>query len=72
MVINTTLAAFCVISGLYKHVQHASHEIKGAIKIYSNTIKTLHAQELLEAEAEGRQAGQFWLEVPAPKASLSG
>ena len=69
MVINTTLAAFCVLSGLYVHVRHTSIELKQTIKIYSKKIMTLHAEETKLAKAEGRHPGQFWLDMPAPKVS---
>ncbi|KAK7696648.1 hypothetical protein QCA50_001306 [Cerrena zonata] len=67
MVINTSLAAFCVISGLDQYVQYTSTDMQQSFKAYSDKIKALHLQELQLAKEEGRQPGQFWLEIPAPK-----
>ncbi|CAL1702186.1 unnamed protein product [Somion occarium] len=67
MVLNTTLATICVFTGLYEHIQYASRDVEKSIQLFANKIKILRGQELEQAKAEGRQPGQYWLEVPAPK-----
>ncbi|KAG6918930.1 hypothetical protein DXG01_010585 [Tephrocybe rancida] len=68
MVSNSTLAAVCVCSGLYKHFYHKSHPLQTSIRDYVAKLEISRDKEYQNAESEGRLPGQFWLEIAIPKA----
>ncbi|KAF8076296.1 hypothetical protein FPV67DRAFT_1471163 [Lyophyllum atratum] len=67
MVSNSTLAAICVLSGLYEHFLYKSHVLQISIQDYITRLKASQAKEYKNADKEGRPPGQFWLELSAPK-----
>jgi len=67
MVSNSTLAAVCVLSGLYEHFLYKSHVLQASIQDYVTKLKASQAKEYQNAETEDRPPGQFWLELAAPK-----
>ncbi|KAI0079680.1 ribonuclease III [Panus rudis PR-1116 ss-1] len=70
MVVNTTLATICVLSGIYKFISYASTDLKTKVEEFAVRIKALYHLELQQSKAESRPLGQFWVNVVAPK-SLS-
>lgn len=67
MVSNTTLAAISVYSGLSKYVLTDSTELANNCQLYEQRIQEKLAEEIDNAEKEGRSPGHYWLAFEPPK-----
>ena len=68
MVSNAALAAICVWSGLHEHLLFESVTLEENIQAYAYELSEKQAAEYEQAEREGRQPGQYWIEIEPPKA----
>ncbi|KAH9482923.1 Dicer-like protein 1 [Psilocybe cubensis] len=68
MVSNSALAAVCVWSGLQNHLLFESPILATSIQTYINELKDRQEKEYALAEQEGRNPGQYWLDIEPPKA----
>lgn len=69
MVSNHALAAFCVHSGIYQHIRHASPEVGSAIRTYVHKLHTVREAEYQAAARGNMPPGQYWLGMDPPKVS---
>ncbi|KAF9820990.1 hypothetical protein IEO21_00967 [Rhodonia placenta] len=67
MVSNHALAAFCVHSGIYQHIRHASPEVGSAIRTYVHKLHTAREAEYQAAARGNMPPGQYWLGMDPPK-----
>jgi endoribonuclease Dicer len=67
MVSNSTLAAFCVDSGLHEFLLHDSAETTKTLRSYVMRFEAGRAAEVEAAKKEERELGQYWVEIEAPK-----
>ncbi|KAG8960065.1 hypothetical protein FRC03_007110 [Tulasnella sp. 419] len=67
MVSNTTLAAICMQIKLYQHLQFDSMVLGSQIEQYRTKLEEHQHREYTDAAAEGRQPGQYWLDIEPPK-----
>ncbi|KIK99243.1 hypothetical protein PAXRUDRAFT_30619 [Paxillus rubicundulus Ve08.2h10] len=68
MVSNSALAAVCVSCGLHKYLHFDSYTLATVFETYSRQLELKQKQETEAAEREGRNIGQYWLDVEPPKA----
>lgn len=65
MVSNASLAAMCVQSGLYKHLQ-VDTSLSSNIKEYVQQLKAKELDEQQVAVNEDRAIGQYWVDILSP------
>lgn len=68
MVSNAALAAVCIWSGLHEYLIFESSVLEENIKTYAKEVNARRKEECEQATREGRQPGQYWVEVEPPKA----
>lgn len=67
MVSNSTLAAVCVFAGLHNHLLFESQTIANSIQAYSDELDRASRTDHAQAQREGRQPGQYWVDIEQPK-----
>ncbi|KAF9452469.1 ribonuclease III [Macrolepiota fuliginosa MF-IS2] len=67
MVSNSTLAAICVWSGLYKFI-NTTPQLAQIIRNYEKALASQQMAEHSQAEKEGRLMGEYWKDLDTPKA----
>ncbi|TFK75994.1 ribonuclease III [Pluteus cervinus] len=68
MVSNSALAAACIWAGLHEHMLFESQHLANNIKTYADQLASKQKWEYELARRDGRDPGQYWLEVEPPKA----
>ncbi len=64
MVSNRALAAFCVNTGLHRHLHFESDQLADAIQRYVTALTELREKEYEAVAREQRLPGQYWLDLP--------
>ncbi|EIW61760.1 ribonuclease III [Trametes versicolor FP-101664 SS1] len=64
MVSNRALAAFCVTTGLHRHLHFASDQLADSIQRYVTSLTELREKEYEAVAREQRLPGQYWLDLP--------
>ena len=68
MVSNAALAAVCIWSGLHEHLLFESASLEHSIQTYADELYERQMAEYEAATREGRQPGQYWVDIEPPKA----
>jgi endoribonuclease Dicer len=67
MTANTTLAAICIESGLYRHMHAGPPTTTSAVAGYAARLDVARRQEQARLAQEGQRPGQFWVNLDEPK-----